>query len=63
MVQVVKLALTPLLREDNTRSPSTVAITTYLFAFDDLATIEGVVVLSSLSRGVNAGRTTPAALL
>ena len=49
------LALTLLLREDNTRSPSIlVAITTFPFAFDDLATIEGLVVLSSLSRGVNA---------
>ncbi len=52
---VWSLAMTPPLREDNTTSPSIVAIvTTFPFTFDHLATIEGLLVLSSLSRGVNA---------
>ncbi len=45
-------ALTPLLREDNTSSPSIVAKSSNRKVV--MATIEGLLVLSSLRRGVNA---------
>ncbi len=56
-------ALTPLVREDNTTSPSIVAKSSKVNLLVNIkvvmATIEGLLVLSSLIRGVNASEDSP----